>query len=327
MERRRLGRTGLQTSVLGYGAGAVGGLMVRGSAAEHERAIARAVELGINYIDTAPSYGDGASETHLGRVLAKLRPDIVLGTKVRLPAIAPGQIGEAIVRSLEDSLRRLGRDQVDLFQLHNPITAQGAAATLTPAVVLNEVRAAFERLRQQGKTRFIGITAVGETAPLRKVVDARAFDTAQVVYNMLNPTAGAAVPAGMPGQDYGRLLDHTRQADMGVIGIRALAAGALSGSEARHPIAMPQVDPIGSAATYNADVARARRFEALVREGHAGSLIEAALRFVIAQTGVTTMLVGTASLDELEAAAAAVAKGPLSAAVLQRAADISASAA
>lgn len=322
MDRRRLGRTELSTSVLGYGAGAVGGLMVRGSAADQERAIARAVELGINYIDTAALYGDGASETNLGRVLATLRPDVVIGTKVRLPPTEPAQIGAAVARSLEDSLRRLRRDHVDLFQLHNPITAQGGGGMLAPAVVLNEVRAALENVRQQGKTRFIGITAIGETAALHQVIDAGAFETAQVVYNMLNPTAGGAMPAGMPGQDYGRLFDHTRKADMGVIGIRALAGGALSGSEARHPIAMPSVDPIGSASTYAADVARARRFEGLVREGHAESLIEAALRFVISSDGITTMLVGTATMDEMEIAARAVAKGKLSADALRRVAAI-----
>jgi L-galactose dehydrogenase/L-glyceraldehyde 3-phosphate reductase len=98
----------------------------------------------------------------------------------------------------------------------------------------------------------------------------------------------------------------------------------LSGSEARHPIAMPSVDPIGSASSYAADVARARHFEALVREGHAESLIEAALRFVIASQGVTTMLVGTATMDEMEIAARAVAKGPLSTEALQRVTAIAA---
>ncbi|TXL77172.1 aldo/keto reductase [Vineibacter terrae] len=325
MELRRLGRTELKTSVLGYGCGAVGGLMVRGSAADQERAIARAVELGINYFDTAALYGDGESERNLGRVLATLRPDVIVGTKVRLPTpVERGRIGDAVARSLEDSLRRLGRDHVDLFQLHNPITTDGHGTTIGVAAVLDEAVAAFERLRQQGKTRFIGITALGDTAALHTVADARAFDTAQLVYNMLNPTAGNAAPEGMPGQDYGRLLDRTQRADMGVIGIRALAGGALSGSEARHPIGMAAVDPIGSGPSYAADARRARQFEALVREGHAGSIIEAALRFVIANPAMTTMLVGTSTLDELEAAGQAVSKGPLPQAALARAAAIAA---
>src|ERR1700733_7398637 len=107
MERRRFGRTGLELSVLGFGAGAVGGLMTKGAAADQERAIARAVELGINYVDTASIYGNGESERNLGRVLKALKPDIVLGTKVRLVAGDRGGVGAAIERELEGSLRRL----------------------------------------------------------------------------------------------------------------------------------------------------------------------------------------------------------------------------
>jgi aryl-alcohol dehydrogenase-like predicted oxidoreductase len=102
--------------------------------------------------------------------------------------------------------------------------------------VLGEIVPAFERLRQEGKIRFFGITAVGDTAALHRVVDARAFDTAQVSYNLLNPSAGAAVPPRYPAHDYGNLLAHTKAGDMGVINIRVLAAGALSGTEDRHPL-------------------------------------------------------------------------------------------
>ena len=117
--QRPLGRTGLQVSALGFGGGAVGGLMVRGDARDQERAVARALELGITYFDTAPSYGDGASETNLGRVLRRLRPELVLGTKFHVEPDAP--VADSIAASLEASLRRLGREQVDLLQLHNPI--------------------------------------------------------------------------------------------------------------------------------------------------------------------------------------------------------------
>src|SRR5215207_9082675 len=75
MEKRTLGRTGLQVSVLGFGCGAVGGLMVRGNPADQERAVARALEAEVNYFDTAVQYGDGASERNLGRVLKNLRRD------------------------------------------------------------------------------------------------------------------------------------------------------------------------------------------------------------------------------------------------------------
>jgi len=318
MEMRSLGRTGLRISVLGYGCGAVGSLMVRGAAADQERAVARAIELGINYFDTAPLYGNGESERNLGRVLAALKPAIHLGTKVNLAPTEKSRIGDAVVASLEQSLKRLGRDSVDLFQLHNTISTASGERMLPPEIVLDQVVPAFERLRRDGKTRFCGFTAIGDTPALHRLIDAKVFDTAQISYNLLNPSAGAPLPTGYPAQDYGQLLARAHGAGMGTIGIRVLAGGALSGSAARHPLASPPPDPIGSANSFDADVARARRLEPLVREGHAGDLIEAGLRFVIANPALTTVLVGTSTIEQLEHAAAAVARGPLPAAALER---------
>jgi aryl-alcohol dehydrogenase-like predicted oxidoreductase len=318
MERRKLGRTGLDVSVLGFGCGAVGGLMIRGTPADQERAVARAIELGINYFDTAAMYGNGESERNLGRVMKNLKPDIRVGTKVRIPASKHSQIAAAITQSLEASLQRLQLEQVDLFQLHNHITREGRDSDLTPEIVIGEVVPAFERLREQGKTRFYGITAVGDTAALHRVADARALDTAQVSYNLLNPSAGAAVPPRYPAHDFGNLLAHMKAADMGVIAIRVLAAGALSGTEARHPLGSPMVEPIGTGSSYRIDVERARRLEALVREGLADSIIELAVRFVISHEAVSTALVGYSTLEQLEYAAAAANKGSLPGKTRQR---------
>jgi aryl-alcohol dehydrogenase-like predicted oxidoreductase len=318
MQKRTLGRTGIEVSVLGFGCGAAGGLMIHGSPADQERSVARALELGINYFDTAAMYGHGESERNLGTVLKSLKPEIYLGTKVRVPAAERSDVGAAVTASLEASLQRLQLDHVDLFQLHNHIMLDGRDADLAPEIVLGEVVPAFERLREQGKTRFYGITAVGDTAALHRVVDARVFDTAQVSYNLLNPSAGTTVAPGYPAHDFGNLLAHTKAADMGVIAIRALAAGALSGVETRHPLGSPSVEPIGSGRDYRVDVGRARRLEPLVREGFADSLVEAAIRFAIANGGVSTALVGYSTLDQLEYAAAAVNKGPLPPAALDR---------
>jgi L-galactose dehydrogenase/L-glyceraldehyde 3-phosphate reductase len=318
MEARTLGRTGIDVSVLGFGCGAVGGLMVRGTPADQERAVARAIELGINYFDTAAMYGNGESERNLGRVLKSLKPDIYVGTKVRIPTGERGRIAAAVTASLEASLQRLQLDRVDLFQLHNHITREGRDSDLTPETVLGEVVPAFTRLRDQGKTRFYGITAVGDTPALHQVVDARAFDTAQVSYNLLNPTAGSAVSPGYPAHDYGNLLAHTKAADMGVINIRVLAAGALSGTEDRHPLGSPSVEPIGSGSAYRVDVERARRLEPLVREGFADSLIELSVRYVIASDAVSTVLVGYSTLDHLQYAARSIDKGPLPREALER---------
>ena len=318
MERRRLGRTGLHVSVLGYGAGAVGGLFTKGAAVDQERAMARAIEAGINYFDTAAIYGNGESERNLGRALKALKADVVVGTKVRLVAEHRKDVAGAIVRGMEDSLKRMGRDHVDLFQLHNPLAAQDAGDKLAVDIALEQVAPAMEKLKASGKTRFIGFSGVGEPAALLRAVDSKLFDTVQVVYNALNPSAGGPMPAGTPGLDYGRLLDKAMAADMGTIIIRALAGGALSGTTDRHPLAMQDVPPIGSAPDFASDVARAKELEPLVRDGVAGSLTELGERFVISHPAVSTMLIGYSTLDHLEAAIAAVEKGPLPDAALQR---------
>ena len=324
MEKRRLGRTGLSVSALTFGCGAVGGLMTRGAPADQERAVARALDAGINHFDTAPAYGNGASEQNLGRVLANLKPDVIVSTKVRLAAADRGRIGAAVAASLEASLTRLGRDHVDLFQFHNQLAECHDGATFSVEEMLGDVLAAFTRVREQGKTRFIGFTAIGETGALHRLVASGAFDTAQVPYNALNPSAGAALPDRYPAQDYGRLLDRTRQADMGTIGIRVLAGGALSGREERHPVGLAVVEPIGSGASYAADAARARRLEPMVREGYAASLTEMAMRFAIAHPALSTTEIGLATIEQLDDAIRAVEKGPLPPAALARLAELQA---
>ena len=321
MQTRIFGRTGMQLSIMGFGCGAVGGLMVRGDAADQERTVARAIAAGVNYFDTAVLYGDGQSETNLGRVLQKLKPEgVVVGTKVRVP---PGAvIADAITKSLEGSLARLRLERVDILHLHNPITEAGGGSSLSVAQVLDDAVPAFERLRAQGKIRFSGISALGDTQALHRVIDARAFDSAQAVYNMLNPSAAGALPANYPAQDYGGMFDHTRDAGVGVVGIRVLAGGALSGSAERHPIAGPAPEPIGSAMRYDADIDRARRLIPLIEEGFATSLTEAATRFAISHPAMGTILVGMATPQQFEDALAAAEKGPLPQAALDRLSEL-----
>src|SRR5262245_46755409 len=103
---------------------------------------------------------------------------------------------------------------------------------------------------------------------------------------------------------------------MGVIVIRVLAAGALSGVTTRHPIAVPTVAPIATGPDYDADVERAQRLNALVKAGHAADLVEASLRFAVGQAAVSTVLLGYSSLEHLEHAVSAVEKGPLPAAAV-----------
>src|SRR5258708_2191978 len=152
MELRVFGHTGMQLSVLGFGCGAVGGLMVRGDPADQERTIARAIAAGVNYFDTAVLYGNGESESNLGRVLQKLKPTgVTVGTKVRVPAGEVGHIANVVTMSLEGSLARLRLDPVDILHLHKPITqTEGGSAPSLPHV-LSHVVTAVAPLRQPGE--------------------------------------------------------------------------------------------------------------------------------------------------------------------------------
>ena len=139
---------------------------------------------------------------------------------------------------------------------------------------------------------------------------------------MLNPSAATELPPNYPAHDYGRLFDRTRAAGIGVIGIRVLAGGALSGLTDRHPIASPPPEPIGSALSYGADVSRARRLLPLKKDGFVTSLTEAATRFAISHPAIGTILVGMATPQQFEDALAAVQKGPLPAAALDRLSEL-----
>ncbi len=319
METRILGRTDLKVSVLSFGCGAVGGLMVKGAPADQERAVARAMEFGINYFDTAPLYGNGESEINLGRVLKALKhPKVYVGTKVWLPEM--GDIGRNIAQAMDASLQRLGLDSVDLYQLHNPISDAKRGGSIDPKTVREQVLPAFERLREQGKARYFGFTALGDTPAIQSVVNN--FDTAQVAYNLLNPGSGMTLPPDYPAQDYGNLIARAQASDVGTIGIRVLAGGALSGTETRHPLSMQKVDPIGSASSYARDVARAIRFDEVVKKGYAQSLVEASIRYVLSNPQLSTTLVGLSTLDQLDHAAQSAKKGPLPAEALQLIATI-----
>src|SRR5260370_38739009 len=135
---------------------------------------------------------------------------------------------------------------------------------------------------------------------------------------MRNPSAAEDWPTNYPAQAYERICDQTKGGGVGVGAIRVLAGGALSGLAERHPIASPPPEPIGSAMSYDADLDRARRLIPLVREGFATSLTEAATRFALSYPAMGTILVGMATPQQFEDALAAVQKGPLPRAALDR---------
>lgn len=317
MDYRTLGKTGLRVSELGFGCGAVGGLMTSGDSLTMTRAIARAVEAGITYFDTAQSYGEGASERNLGSVLAQLNPAVIVGSKVQLRGADFDDIAQAIVSSVERSLNHLRLQRLDLFQLHNAIGLTRAPERGWIGVEdLEAVTRAFERLRVQGKIRHWGINGLGDTAAVQRAVQQCGADTVQIPYNLLNPSAGRAVPAGFPFQDYRGLMHEASDRGIGVIAIRVLAGGALSGSADRHPLAMQSVAPIATSAAFDDDVAAAQRFSALVRAGWAESLADAAIRFALSQRSVSTALLGLSSLEQLDDAIASAERGALPAEAL-----------
>ena len=278
----RLGQTDLSVSRLGFGCGSMGGLLVRGDYPTMRQVVARAIELGITYFDTAPLYGNGQSEVNLGAVLRELRAEVVVGSKVRLTSDEMDDIEAAVARSVEGSLRRLGRDRIDLLQLHNRFGPDTVPERRYLRVAdLAAVAHAFAALRQQGKIRAWGLTGLGSTEDIQAAVAGGAFQSIQIPFNLLNPSAGMRVPAGFPFQDYGGVIDQATRQGMGVIAIRILAGGALAGTVERHPVAARAVDPIASSTDYQADVARARRFGWLVDEGVVETLVEAAVRFVL----------------------------------------------
>ena len=318
MEYRPLGNTGIDVSEIGFGCGNVGGLMIRGEHGDQLRAVARALELGINYFDTASSYGDGQSETNLGRVLKELAADVYVGTKFRVATHDPGQIRGNVIASVEASLARMQRERVDLIQMHNHVSSMGEGGSVSPEETLGEVVEALQALRDQGKVRFWGMTAVGETAALHRVIGAGALNTIQSVYNLVNPSAGNAVPHGFDMPDYGNQIQLASDNGTGVLVIRVLAAGALSGEVSRHPVAVPSVAPIGSSRDYGQDQARAEGFRFLVQEGYASSLVEASLRFALSNSGVSSVLVGYSSMEHLEQAVQFAGKGSLPHEALER---------
>lgn len=319
MRMRALGGTGLEVSELSFGCGSVGGLLVRGEYPTMRRVVSRAIELGINYFDTAAMYGDGQSEVNLGAVLRELRADVLVGTKLHLAAGDRERVEAAVAASVEGSLHRLGRERIDLIQLHNPLGTPGPTgwARTTPEGIAPVTRA-FQSLQRQGKVRFWGITALGETEALHRAVGAGGVHTIQAVYNLLNPSGGAPVPPGFPFQDYRQLIRRAADARMGVIAIRILAGGALSGTAERHPTGARDVVPLASGESYDADVARARAFAFLREAGGVRSAVESAIRFVLSRPEISTALVGISSPEQLEHAVESASRGPFSADILAR---------
>jgi aryl-alcohol dehydrogenase-like predicted oxidoreductase len=324
MRMRPLGRAGDQISEIGFGCGNVGGLLIRGEPSEHVRAIARAIELGITYFDTAAQYGDGRSEQSLGRALAELKANVMVGTKINVSHddLAQGKI--RIRALLQQGLDRLNRKSVDVLFYHGRITnpagsgprglTDGETARgprgLTDVEVQGPLLEAMQALKRDGLVRYIGFTGLGDTEAVARVVQSGAYDVFHCYYNAVNPSAGYSVPPSFPAQDLGRLLEHARTSGSVPFAIRILAAGALAGDVPRHPVAGGTGGALVGGTEYAGDVARAERLRPIA--GELGvSLPELAIRFALSRTEIASALVGISSVEQVESAVQAAAAGPL----------------
>lgn len=300
MKTRRLGRTNLQVSELVFGAGFVGGIMVLPPDDVKRKALRRAFDAGINWIDTAPLYGQGKSEEALGRLLKDFPEKPLLSTKVNVDDYQ--DIAGDIERSVAASLKRLRRDSVDLLQLHNRIAAKsGPDRTLG---IEDAIRTA-EIMKNLGVSRHVGMTALGETPYVLKAIESGQFDTAQVYYNMLNPSAARRMPPAWRGQDFAGVVDACKRHDMGIMNIRVFASGVLA-TDVRHgrEVALAENSEL------DVEARRAAAAFGVLKDDY-GTRAQTALRFSLANPDLSCVIIGLAELDHLEQAIGAHAKGPL----------------
>lgn len=303
MDYVTLGRTGLKVSRLGFG-----GLFVNSNAAtldEAKEALKRAVDLGVNYVDTAPGYGD--SEEVLGKALAEVEGEIVLSTKLggRPRPFEPQNV-DALRQSVDESLRLLGREHIDMLLIHEP-DRPGQYDWWTDWEDVNgPVLDLCEQLRSEGVIKFIGLggTTVYELAHLCR---SGKFDVVLTAFNysILYREAGDAV------------LPAAREQNMGVIAGSPLQQGALA---KKYP------DAIDDASVYWLSEPRREQFRKLYAfvDECGMELPELAIRFVISNPNVDCVLMGARSQQEVEQNVASVEKGPLPDDVLARLDEIAA---
>ncbi len=310
MQYRTLGRTGLRISEIGFGCGNNAVLMVRAGYGEQLQAVRRALDLGINYFDTAFAYGLGKSEENLGKILNELGASPVVATKIRLEPGAAADLQSATIRAVEEGLKRLKRKSVDLIQLHNRVTtgrSPGKRLSLTPGDVIGPrgVLEGFKEMRDQGRVNYFGFSGLGDPKALHELIDSGEFHSVQAYYNLLNPSAGAAVPRDFSALNYGRLIERAAAKGMGVVVIRVLAAGALTSN----PDAGggSSAEPLSPGSDYMLDLKRAEKVKSAVG-GETQSLAQAAIRFALMKAEVSTVLVGfsnSAHIDEAVACSGA----------------------
>jgi len=309
MRKNFLGRTGLEISEIAFGGGDTGGILIKGDETTRITALTRTVKAGVNWIDTAALYGNGASEEAIGRHLAALSPRPYVSTKVRVERADLFDLRGAIERSLTASLKRLRTDRVALFQLHNQLgEAVGGRPGLPPEDVLGRggVADIFDRLKEQGLFSASGITAAGDTQACLEVIGSGRFDCAQVYYNAINPSAAwSRAPETWSVQDFSGVMAACWSQNMGILNIRVWAGGPLASAKRPERLAV-----LTSGTDVDNEIRCAAAFHQALGNEY-GTPAQTALRFVLGNRDLSTRVIGVSSLGDLNEALAAVEKGPL----------------
>lgn len=307
MQYRQLGTTGIQVSAVSFGAGPIAALMTGEDDKRQRAVINHAIARGINWFDTAPTYGHSTSERNLGRALKDLdaAARVHVATKVRFTTEDLADIPGAARRSLCASLERLHVSRVTLLQLHNSITRRrdDEPTSVTPADVLGPggIAEAFQRLRDEGLVEHLGLTAIGHAPAVREVVQSGIFSAVQVPYNLLNAMAGGATSDDAAETDYGNIIGVCHQRGIGVLAIRVLAGGALADNP---PSLHTRKTPFFPLALYEQDRSRARRLREAI--GPERRLPVEAIRFALAHPGVSSTIIGFAEPREIDEALVAL---------------------
>ena len=305
MEYTQLGRTGLTVSRAGFGGGGIGQVWGQTTEREGIAAVHRALELGITFFDVAPAYGDGKAEEALGKALEGRAEPVVVATKVRLGADEMDDVAGAVRRSVETSLRRLRRDSVDVLHVHNRFTERRGDVpnSLSADDALGPVLDAYREVQRAGKTRFIGLSAMDHHVPtMRRILESGEYDTVLAYYNLLNRTAQEPPPPGADLFDNGQIIPLAKNHDMGVIGIRSHAAGALTDALDRPPRT--------GDALMEKDLASAAKLGFLL-DGPIRTLSQAAMVFCLMNPDLHTTVPGVKNVAEAEETAGCVDLPPI----------------
>jgi L-galactose dehydrogenase len=272
MEYRKLGHTDLNLSVVGFGSATLGNVFGHINVDEGIRAVHFAIDSGINFFDSSPYYGTTLAETRLGEALAGRRERVILATKCGRYGLDDFDFSaKRVFTSMDESLRRLQTDYIDLFQVHDVEFGDVQQ-------IIHETLPALRQLQQQGKARYIGVTGYPPRV-LRRIAEATPVDSILTYchYNLLNTDMDGVLTA------------FARERGIGLINASGLCMGILT--EHGPPDWHPAPQEVRDAGKKAAEFCR----------HHGADLPEVALRFCLDHPYVSSTLIGMATMNQVEA--------------------------